>query len=107
MKFWVAICISVVLMGTTALAKGEETMPTAEEIIKKLDLKPLPGEGGFYRETYKSDINLPAQIFGLDTKSVRHISTAIYYLVIPESFSSLHVRVLLLSRHNIRLEVVS
>lgn len=28
-------------------------MVTAEEIIKKLDLKPLQYEGGYYRETYR------------------------------------------------------
>ncbi len=27
---------------------------TADYIIKKLNLKPLPGEGGFFRETFKS-----------------------------------------------------
>ena len=65
-------------------------MPPANEVIKKLDLKPLPGEGGYFRETYKSDIDLPASTVGIRSQSIRHISTAIYYLVTPESFSALH-----------------
>lgn len=66
-------------------------MTTAEEMIRKLDLKPLPEEGGYYRETYKSSgPALPANLFGIDSASSRHLSTAIYYLVTPESFSALH-----------------
>ena len=29
-------------------------MPTAEELIQHLGLKPHPKEGGFFRETYRS-----------------------------------------------------
>jgi predicted cupin superfamily sugar epimerase len=46
---------------------------TAAELIALLDLAPLPAEGGFYRETYRS----------------AH-STAIYYLLTPECHSRLH-----------------
>lgn len=64
---------------------------TAQEIIRKLDMKPLPEEGGYYRETYRGTAaSLPAHMFGIDSNSNRTISTAIYYLVIPESFSALH-----------------
>lgn len=64
---------------------------TALEIIKKLDLKPLPEEGGYYRETYRSDApQLPARSYGIEAEGNRTVSTAIYYLVIPESFSALH-----------------
>ena len=64
---------------------------TAQEIIRKLDLKPLPEEGGYYRETYRGDAaSLPARSFGIDSGSNRTVSTAILYLVIPESFSALH-----------------
>lgn len=63
----------------------------AKEIIAKLDLKPLPEEGGYYRETYRSDAGLvPAQSFGIDSDTNRCVSTGIYYLVVPESFSALH-----------------
>ena len=64
---------------------------TAQEIIKKLDLKPLPEEGGYYRETYRSEASgLDAQLFGIDSRTTRNVCTAIYYLVVPESFSALH-----------------
>ncbi|MBL7557638.1 MAG: cupin domain-containing protein [Bdellovibrionaceae bacterium] len=66
-------------------------MYEANEIIKRLDLKPLPEEGGYYRETYRSNYgDAPAKIFGIDSETNRTISTGIYYLVIPESFSALH-----------------
>lgn len=61
-----------------------------EEIIKRLELKPLPQEGGYFRETYKSTDSLLAGYFGLSSKSHRRISTAIYYLITPDSFSALH-----------------
>lgn len=63
----------------------------ASEIIKKMDLKPLPEEGGYFRETYRSDADqIEAKHFGIDAQTKRSISTAIYYLVTPESFSALH-----------------
>ncbi|MBK9293896.1 MAG: cupin domain-containing protein [Oligoflexia bacterium] len=66
-------------------------MKTAEDVIKFLNLKPLPEEGGYFRETYRSDkINAPAKIFGINSDSPRVISTAIYYLVHQKSFSALH-----------------
>lgn len=49
------------------------TPPTAERVIASLHLRPLPVEGGFYRETYRSP----------------H-STAIYFLLTRESFSAMH-----------------
>lgn len=46
---------------------------TAAEVIGMLALIPLPREGGYFRETYRS----------------AH-STAIYYLLTPDSFSAMH-----------------
>jgi predicted cupin superfamily sugar epimerase len=64
---------------------------TAKEIIERLKLIPLPSEGGYYRETYRSNAaKIDASLFGIDSKSARNVSTAIYYLVVPESFSALH-----------------
>ena len=54
---------------------------TADEIIKLLDLQPHP-EGGFYRETYRSDKKIP----GLD----RVYSTGIYYMLTPGAVSKFH-----------------
>lgn len=55
---------------------------TADDVIKTLGLVPLPGEGGYFRETYRSTERLPG--------SNRSYSTAIYYMVTPETFSALH-----------------
>jgi hypothetical protein len=60
-------------------------MKPAKKTIKLLKLKPLPGEGGYYRETYRSGEQIKA-----GRRSKRSLATAIYYLVTPESFSSLH-----------------
>jgi len=72
-------------------AQGGEGMATAEEIIKAMGLEPLPEEGGYYRETYRSDYGAnPAQVFGVDAESKRDLSTAIYYLIHAGSFSAIH-----------------
>jgi uncharacterized protein len=55
---------------------------TAEELIEALGLRPLPVEGGWYRETYRSPLTLPV--------SGKSACTAIYYLLTPETFSALH-----------------
>jgi uncharacterized protein len=60
-------------------------MLTASQVIRLLKLKPLPGEGGFYRETYRS-----ALMANCGSKIKRSLGTAIYYLITPEGFSALH-----------------
>ena len=65
---------------------------TAHDLIGRLGLRPLPGEGGFYRETWRSDASLSAS--SLDPRYGRDklAGTAIYYLVTdaPDGFSALH-----------------
>ena len=54
---------------------------SAEDIIARFRLEPLPGEGGFYRQTWFSrGANGAPDPTG----------TAILYLVTPESWSALH-----------------
>lgn len=63
-------------------------MPTAEELIKHLNLTPHPKEGGFFREMYRgaeSHVTLPSRYQG-----PRSASTAIYYLLTPNTYSALH-----------------
>ncbi len=60
------------------------------ELIAALDLRPLPGEGGYYRETYRSGDSLPASAFGGRYGTNKSASTAMYYLVTAEEFSALH-----------------
>jgi predicted cupin superfamily sugar epimerase len=59
---------------------GTFSKPTAEEMIARLGLVPLPGEGGYFRETYRHPPD----------PSGRSLGTAIYYLITPTSFSRLH-----------------
>jgi uncharacterized protein len=61
----------------------------AQDIIRQLDLQPHP-EGGFYRETYRCDEKIAAAALPGRYGSDRNDSTAIYYLLTPESFSAMH-----------------
>jgi len=63
---------------------------TADDVIRRLGLAPLPGEGGYYRETWQSPLTLPATSLPEGITGARHAGSAIYYLVTPESFSALH-----------------
>ena len=62
-------------------------MISAQELIDKLNLEPLPEEGGFFRQTYKSQLKI---LQSADPATVRHAGTAIYFMLTPESFSALH-----------------
>ena len=57
---------------------------TAQWLIDKLELAPLPGEGGFYRETYRSEECMQRGT------AHKNASTAIYFLLTAETKSALH-----------------
>ena len=63
---------------------------TAEEVKQLLQLEPLPLEGGFFRETYRSRWHVSAEYLPDGVRGSRSIATAIYYLITPESSSVLH-----------------
>ena len=65
-------------------------MLTAQEIIRRLGLKPLPEEGGFYRETYRSEEQISREGLPARYSSAKSFCTAIYYLLTPETCSALH-----------------
>ena len=52
----------------------------ADELISALNLEPLPMEGGWFRETYRS----------ANQVGDKALATAIYYLITPTSFSRMH-----------------
>jgi predicted cupin superfamily sugar epimerase len=60
-----------------------------ETIIHHLGLQPHP-EGGFYRETYRSRETIAAAALPSRYGNDRNFSTAIYYLLTPDSHSTLH-----------------
>jgi uncharacterized protein len=64
--------------------------PTAEEIVAWFGLEPLPAEGGFYAETYRSAEALPAGPPSSGRAAPRSLATAIVYLLTPTSHSALH-----------------
>lgn len=64
--------------------------PSLPDLMKILELKPLQQEGGFFVETYRSRENIDAHQLGLGHNGPRSLSTAIYYLLTPESFSAIH-----------------
>jgi len=65
-------------------------MITAEDLIKKFNMKVLPGEGGYYSETHRADHNLSESSLPESYNSDRSLSTAIYYMLTPDTKSLLH-----------------
>jgi predicted cupin superfamily sugar epimerase len=65
-------------------------MPSAEEIIEFLQLQPHPKEGGFFRETYRATESISQACLPNRYPQKRSHSTAIYYLLTPNTFSALH-----------------
>jgi predicted cupin superfamily sugar epimerase len=65
-------------------------MLSADDIIKKYNLKPLPMEGGYYTETYRSDEIIARNALPDRYKADKSPGTAIYYLLTPDTKSALH-----------------
>lgn len=59
--------------------------PRIESLIHHLELEPHP-EGGYFRETYRSDEILHSP----DVSGSRSMSTAIYFLLTKGNFSAFH-----------------
>ncbi|MEZ5357866.1 MAG: cupin domain-containing protein [Candidatus Zixiibacteriota bacterium] len=65
-------------------------MPTAAEIIALLKLQPHPHEGGYFYETYRCDEVIDRDCLPGRYDGSRTISTAIYYLLTPDTYSAWH-----------------
>jgi len=63
---------------------------SVDEIKQLLQLEPLRGEGGFFRETYRSRWHVAEEYLPEGMRGSRSIGTAIYFLITPETFSALH-----------------
>jgi predicted cupin superfamily sugar epimerase len=61
-----------------------------ERIIETLGLQPHPREGGYFVETYRSSETIPQSALPPGYSSARNHSTAIYYLLTPQTFSEMH-----------------
>lgn len=73
-------------------AERNKQMLTAKQLIACYSLKPLPVEGGYYRQTHLADEVIPAAGLPGRFGSPRAVSTAILYLLTSEAvcFSALH-----------------
>ncbi|MGB0806804.1 MAG: cupin domain-containing protein [Salibacteraceae bacterium] len=66
--------------------KKQDTAQKIEELKQKLDLLPHP-EGGFYKETYRSEGQIEEPYSGAEKRS---FSTGIYFLLVSGNFSAFH-----------------
>ena len=57
--------------------------------VRRLKLEPHP-EGGYYRQTYRSDATIPPAALPEGFTGPRAASTAIYFLLDGENFSAFH-----------------
>lgn len=83
-------------MGSAAVAvapwtsRVEKPVLTIAQIKELLKLQPLPLEGGFFAEVYRSTCKLPSSALPSGYPDERTLSTAIYYLLTPDNFSAMH-----------------
>ncbi|HEY7676597.1 MAG TPA: cupin domain-containing protein, partial [Candidatus Methylomirabilis sp.] len=63
---------------------------TADALKTLLGLRPHPAEGGFFVETYRAGEGVPAEALPARYGGARAFSTAIYYLLTPDTFSAMH-----------------
>jgi predicted cupin superfamily sugar epimerase len=61
----------------------------AQAVIDRLGLIPHPEEGGHFRETYRAPETIAAD--PVRYQGSRSFSTAIYYLLTPQTFSHMHL----------------
>ncbi|MES2567694.1 MAG: cupin domain-containing protein [Bacteroidota bacterium] len=60
-----------------------------ENIVQELNLLPHP-EGGYYKETYRSELKVSQSCLPADFSGERNIATGIYFLIEKGNFSALH-----------------
>lgn len=74
--------MEIVLFKGIAVKKNKLTV---QDVISVLNLEPLGGEGGFFRQTYRSSIFTNVEGLGK-----QFVSTAIYFLITSTEFSAFH-----------------
>ena len=63
--------------------------PTVQQLIQTLELQPHP-EGGYYKETYRSEGRISHENLTQAYSGTRNYSTCIYFLLVSGSFSAFH-----------------
>src|SRR5262245_19048101 len=69
---------------------AEDKPLIAEDVIARLGLQPLAIEGGWFRETHRASMIIPAYALAPVYAGDRASSTTIYYRLTPATFSALH-----------------
>lgn len=64
-------------------------MTSLETLIKQLDLQPHP-EGGYYKETYRSQGDISEDCLPETYGGSRNYATGIYFVLTSDNFSSFH-----------------
>ena len=62
---------------------------TIQKIISHFDLQEHP-EGGYFKETYRSEGEIPEELLSNEFEGSRNYSTGIYFLLTSEAFSAFH-----------------
>jgi hypothetical protein len=70
--------------------KRENRLKPADFWIDKLEMTPLPEEGGMYKEVYRSEESIPKSALPIRFDGSRSYSTSIYYLLKHPEFSAFH-----------------
>lgn len=65
------------------------SLPSVDDLIRELELQPHP-EGGYYRETYRSDDKIMKSCLPERYGADRSVSTCIYYMLTADTFSVMH-----------------
>lgn len=66
------------------------SMLTAKQIQELFKLQPLPIEGGHFSQSYRSKSTLTQPALPACYAGERGLSTAIYYMLTPDTFSAMH-----------------
>src|SRR5690606_36108466 len=61
----------------------------AEELINQLKLEKHP-EGGYFKEIYRSESEIPESALSNDYSGNRNYATSIYFLLTDKEFSAFH-----------------
>jgi len=65
-------------------------MLTAKQVLDLLKLQPLPVEGGYFIQSYRSKYTLPQPSLPRCYPGERVLTTAIYYMLTPDTLSAMH-----------------
>jgi len=87
-----ALPLRLIAHPVFSIAEMNLMAPATEAKLRRLlGLRPLPGEGGYFVESYRSPLALAGSLLGGSGETgERSLCTAIYYMLTPTAFSALH-----------------